>query len=63
MKTQKSTSEIRVLLANAKLDFDTVVNEALNVYLSRIFQSCPFNEELCTAKQCIDCTVFINSNT
>jgi hypothetical protein len=58
MKTQKTTNEIRVLLTNAKLDFDSVVNKALNDYLSRIFHSCPFTEELCTAKQCIDCAVF-----
>jgi len=58
MKTQKTTNEIRVLLTNAKLDFDSVLNKALNDYLSRIFHSCPFTEELCTAKQCIDCAVF-----
>jgi xanthine dehydrogenase iron-sulfur cluster and FAD-binding subunit A len=58
MKTQKTTNEIRVLLTNAKMDFDSVVNKALNDYLSRIFHSCPFTEELCTSKQCIDCTVF-----
>lgn len=58
MKTQKTTNEIRVLLTNAKLDFDSVVNKALNNYLSRIFHSCPFTEEVCTAKQCIDCAMF-----
>jgi hypothetical protein len=58
MKTQKTTNEIRVLLTNAKMDFDSVVNTALNDYLSRIFHSCPFNEELCTSKQCIECAVF-----
>ena len=58
MKTQKTTSEIRLLLTNAKLDFDSVVNLALNEYLSKIFHSCPFTEELCVAKQCIECTVF-----
>lgn len=59
MKTQKTTNEIRVLLTNAKLDFDSVVNKALNDYLSRIFHSCPFTEELCTSKQCVDCAVFV----
>ncbi|HEX7482323.1 MAG TPA: hypothetical protein VF350_02515 [Candidatus Bathyarchaeia archaeon] len=58
MKTQKTTNEIRILLTNAKLDFDSVVNLALNEYLSRIFHSCPFTEELCIAKQCIECSVF-----
>ena len=59
MRTQKTTNEIRVILTNAKLDFDSVVNKALNDYLSRIFQSCPFTEELCTTKQCVECKVFI----
>ena len=58
MKTQKTTSEIRILLTNAKLDFDSVVNKALNDYLSKIFHSCPFTEEVCTAKQCIECAVY-----
>ena len=59
MKTQKTTNEIRILLTNAKLDFDSVVNKALNDYLSKIFHSCPFTEELCTTKQCVECSVFI----
>jgi hypothetical protein len=59
MRTQKTTNEIRTLLTNAKLDFDSVVNKALNDYLSRIFHSCPFTEELCTTKQCVECSVFI----
>ena len=59
MKTQKTTNEIRLLLKNAKLDFDSVVNKALNDYLSRIFHSCPFTEEVCTTKQCAECSVFI----
>lgn len=62
MKTQKTTNEIRVLLTNAKLDFDSVVNKALNDYLSRIFHSCPFTEELCTSKQCVDCAVFVETH-
>ena len=57
---QKTTDEIRTLLSNAKLDFESVVNKALNDYLPKIFQSCPFTEELCITKQCVDCAVFIN---
>ena len=59
LRTQKTTSEIRILLTNAKLDFDSVVNKALNHYLSTIFHSCPFTEELCTTKQCVECSAFI----
>jgi xanthine dehydrogenase iron-sulfur cluster and FAD-binding subunit A len=59
MKTQKTTNEIRVLLKNAKLDFDSIVNMALNDYLARIFHSCPFTEEVCTSKQCVECEVFV----
>jgi hypothetical protein len=55
---QKTTDEIRTLLCNAELDFELVENRALNDYLPKIFHSCPFTEELCTTKQCIECTVF-----
>ena len=58
MGTQKTTNEIRVLLTNAKLDFDSVVNKALNNYLPKIFNSYPFTEELCITKQCMECAVF-----
>ncbi len=58
--TQKTTDEIRTLLRNAKLDFESVENKALNDYLPKIFNSCPFTEELCTTKQCIDCVVSAN---
>jgi len=58
MRTQKTTSEIRTLLINANLDFDPVENKALNDYLPRIFQSCPFTEEICSTKQCVECEVF-----
>ena len=57
MVTQKTTGEIRKLLGNAKLDFELVENTALNDYLPKIFHSCPFTEELCTTKQCVECTV------
>jgi hypothetical protein len=53
--TLKSTDEIRELLSNAKLDFESVMNKALNDYLPKIFHSCPFTEEVCTTKQCIEC--------
>jgi hypothetical protein len=62
MRTQKTTNEIRIILTNAKLDFDSVVNKALNDYLSRIFHSCPFTEELCTTKQCVECKVFTENH-
>ncbi len=58
---KKTTDEIRVLLSNALLDFEAVQNEALNAYLPKIFHSCPFSEDVCTKKQCIECAVFKNS--
>jgi long-subunit acyl-CoA synthetase (AMP-forming) len=58
--TQKTTDEIRTILNNAKLDFVSVENKALNDYLPKIFHSCPFTEEICTTKQCVDCAVFTN---
>jgi hypothetical protein len=56
--TQKTTDEIRTLLNDAKLDFESVENKALNEYLPKIFHSCPFTEDICTAKQCLDCVNF-----
>jgi hypothetical protein len=58
--TQKTTDEIRELLSNAELDFEVIENKALNEYLPRIFHSCPFTEEPCTTKQCIECEIFKN---
>ena len=55
---RKTTDEIRDILNNAKLDFESVENKALNNYLSKIFHSCPFTEEICTGKQCVECAVF-----
>ena len=55
MATQKTTSEIRALLKNINKDFESVMNAALNDYLPKIFRSCPFTEELCLKKQCVDC--------
>lgn len=62
MATQKSTDEIRMLLRDAKLDFEAIENRALNDYLPKIFSSCPFTQEICTIKQCVDCAVFKNTN-
>jgi hypothetical protein len=56
--TQKTTDEIRTLLRNANLDFNSVENKALNDYLPKIFHFCPFVEEVCEDKQCHDCKVF-----
>jgi hypothetical protein len=58
---QKTTDEIRKLLNDADFDFESVENEALNAYLPKIFQSCPFSEDICLTKQCIECEVFKNS--
>jgi hypothetical protein len=60
MATQKTTSEIRALLINADIDFESVENRVLNDYLPKIFHSCPFTEEPCTTKQCVECDVFKN---
>jgi hypothetical protein len=56
--TCKSTDEIKTLLRQANLDFDLIENRALNAYLPKIFHSCPFTEDICTAKQCLECPVF-----
>lgn len=51
-----NTGEIRTILKNANLDYDSIVNEALNAYLPKIFLCCPFTDELCLhKKQCIGC--------
>jgi hypothetical protein len=52
---KKSTHEIQVLLEKTNMEFDLVVNEALNHYLPTIFISCPFTEELCMKSQCMEC--------
>jgi hypothetical protein len=57
---QKTTNEIRTLLNGAQLDFDQIMNKALNDYLPKLFHSCPFTEEVCTIKQCQECGVFQN---
>jgi hypothetical protein len=58
--TKKTTGEIRDLLSDAQLDFDSVENMALNDYLPKIFQICPFTEDICTTKQCLECEVSRN---
>jgi hypothetical protein len=56
LKTQRSTKEIQQLLVGANLDFDVVVNEALNAYLPKVFFCCPFTDDLClNKKQCVGC--------
>jgi len=60
MATLKTTSEIRTLLINADMDFESAENKALNDYLPKIFHSCPFTDEICTTKQCVECDVFKN---
>ena len=55
VKRNKSTREIQTLLSNANIDFDVFVNSALNDYLPKVFLSCPFTEELCLKKQCMEC--------
>ncbi len=55
--TQKTTDEIRKLVNDAELDFASVENQALNAYLPKIFHHCPFTEEICITKQCMECAV------
>ena len=52
---KKSTYEIKALIEKANMKFETVVNEALNNYLQKIFLSCPFTGEICTKSQCMEC--------
>lgn len=60
-KNQKSTAEIRLILKNANMDFEAVVNKALNDYLPKIFLSCPFTDELCIQqRQCVGCSTAQN---
>jgi hypothetical protein len=61
VRTQKTTEEIRQLIKSANMDFDTVINEALNGYLPRIFLVCPFTDDFCiNKKQCIGCESYLN---
>lgn len=61
LRTQKSTDEIRKLVRIANLDFEKIQNEALNAYLPKIFNLCPFSNDVCTNKQCINCSIFIGT--
>jgi hypothetical protein len=54
--TQKTTDEIRKLLSEAKIDFEYAENKALNDYLPKIFQTCPFTKDICTNLRCLECT-------
>jgi hypothetical protein len=55
-RKQKSTNEIRKILYNANMDFNSVVNKALNDYLPKILLTCPFTDELCIKhKHCVEC--------
>ena len=60
-RNQKSTDEIRKLVRIAKLDFEKIQNAALNAYLPKIFNLCPFSEDVCTNKQCIGCPIFTST--
>jgi len=62
MATQKTTKEIRALLIQANIDFETAENNALNEYLPKILHSCPLTQDVYTTKQCIDCEIFKNLN-
>jgi hypothetical protein len=54
--TNLGTAEIKELLRKANIDFESVVNKALNYYLPKIFLVCPFDNGLCLQKkQCIEC--------
>jgi hypothetical protein len=55
MQTFKSTREIQELLSNAEIDFDSVVNAALNAYLPKLLLSCPFTDQICNKKQFNNC--------
>lgn len=59
--TLKTTAEIRKLLKKSKLNFESFQNEALNAYLPRIFPLCPFTEEICTKKHCMNCEILKKS--
>jgi hypothetical protein len=55
--SELDTKEIKEILTNAKIDYDIVVNKALNNYLPKIFLVCPFTDKYCLhEKQCIGCS-------
>lgn len=50
------TEDIKQILKNHNYDYETIVNKALNDYMSKIFLICPFTDKLCLHnKQCIGC--------
>ncbi len=57
----KTTSEIKSLLGKANMDFDMVVNQALNAYLPKIFPTCPITDNICLqGNRCLECSYFKN---
>lgn len=62
MQTVKSTNEIQELLSEAKIDFDSAVNAALNAYLPKLLLTCPFTDQPCSKKQCNNCEMVTSSN-
>ena len=62
-KKQKTNHEIRALVEKANLDFEIIINKALNDYLPKIFHSCPFTDDICFETQCIDCSIAQNIAT
>ncbi len=58
VRLKKTTAEIRQLLKDANLDFESTVNMALNDYLPKIFLDCPFTADLCVnQKNCLECNI------
>jgi hypothetical protein len=56
----ETADKIRELLLDAKLDFESVENNALNEYIPKTFHCCPFADEPCTIKRCYGCKTFKN---
>jgi hypothetical protein len=57
MQKTRTTQEIKEIIEKANMDFDSTVNIALNEYLPKIVLSCPFTNEPCLKKQCMDCNI------
>ncbi len=55
--SELETTEIKEILTKVNIDFDIIVNKALNNYLPKLFLVCPFTEKFCIQeKQCIGCS-------
>ncbi len=55
--SELGTKEIKEMLKKADIDYEIVVNKALNNYLPKIFLVCPFTDKFCIhEKQCIGCS-------